>query len=239
MNTFAPSQKEHVFFSTVTVIMVMEIVIGFSGSYLPKVIGRSVELPGIIHIHALVFALWLVFFLFQVTLVLRKKVALHMQLGNWGVLFTLVMLAVGCAAAIATAKLGHKGLPGVEFPGAEGFLFLNLSSLVVFISLTSLGWINRNNPIAHKRFMLMASIGGISPPGISRLPFIAGSTPAIAIAVLVLLFAGPAYDLIRYRRIHWAYLIALIITLVSLPPVILVLSATSAWQKIGEWLMQG
>lgn len=238
MKTFAASPKEHVFFSAITVITVAEIVTGFASTYLPKIVDTSGQVPGIIHLHAFVFVLWLAFFLFQVTLVLRKKVGLHMRVGNWGVLFTLVMLVVGCAAAIEAAKLGHKGIPGVEFPGAEGFLLLNLSSLVVFISLTAFGWINRNSPATHKRFMLMANVGGISPPGVSRLPFVAGSSPAIAIAVLILLLAGPAYDLIRYRRVHWAYLLALIITLFSLPPVVLALSGTGVWQRIAAWLMQ-
>ena len=38
------------------------------------------------------------------------------------------MLVVGTVTAIAVARLGHRGIPGVEFPDAEGFLLLNLGS---------------------------------------------------------------------------------------------------------------
>lgn len=237
MKNFAPSPKEHVFFSAVTIIMVAEIILGFSSTYLPKVIGQTAQVPRIVHLHAFVFVLWLSFYLFQVTLVIRKKVTLHMRLGKWGVMSTLVMLLVGCAASIEAARLGHTGIPGAEFPDAEGFLLLNLSSLLVFVSLTVLGWLNRNNVAAHKRFMLMANAGGIAPPGVARLPFIAGSTPAIALAVLVLVLAGPAYDLIRYRRIHWAYVLALFVIVLSLPPVVLPLSDTVIWKAIADLLM--
>jgi len=237
MKSFTPSPKEHAFFSAMAVILVTAVLIGFSNTYLPKVVGDTVQLPGIIHLHAFVFVLWLAFFLFQVTLILRKKIALHTKLGNWGVMFSLVMLVVGCVAAVTAAKLGHKGIPGVEFPDAEGFLLLNLSALFVFVSLTVLGWLNRNNTVAHKRFMLLANVGGIAPPGVARLPFIAGSEAAIAIAVMILVLAGPVYDVIRYRKIHWAYLTGLIIILVSLPPVVLALNGTGIWKSIAGLLM--
>lgn len=147
------------------------------------------------------------------------------------------MLVIGCAAAIAVAKLGHKGIPGVTFPDAGGFLLLNLISLIVFVLLTILGWSNRNNSAAHKRFMLLATAGGLAPPGVARLPFIAGSTPAIAIVVLVLVLAGPVYDIIRYRKIHWAYLFGIVVIIFSLPPVVLALSGTVKWKEIADLLI--
>lgn len=238
MKDFTPSSKEHIFFSTMAMIMVAEIIIGFSNTYLSKLTNDAIQLPRIIHIHAITFVLWLAFFLFQVTLIYRKKIELHMRLGKWGVMFSLVMLVVGCITAIEVAKLGHKGIPGVEFPDAGGFLLLNFCSLFVFVSLTMLGWINRHNSPAHKRFMLMASAGGLTPPGIARLPFIAGSTPAIAIAVLVLVLAGPVYDLIRYRKIHWAYLISFIFVVLSLPPVVIAISGTEMWKEIADLLIR-
>lgn len=238
MKNFTPSPKEHTFFNTMAVVMVAAIVTGFSSTYLPKVMGDTVQLPRIIHVHAFVFVLWLAFFLFQVTLVLRNKITLHTRLGKWGVMFSLIMLGVGCAASLEAAKLGHRGIPGAEFPNAEGFLLLNFSSLFVFVSLTLLGWINRHNAPAHKRFMLMANVGGIAPPGVARLPFLAGSTPAIAIAVMAFVLAGPVYDMIRYRKIHLAYLPAVLIVSIGLPPVVLALSGTSVWKELAGLLMR-
>lgn len=238
MNKIKPSPKEHVFFSSMAILLAVVIVCGFSNTYMPKLLNNSVNVPGIVHIHAFIFALWLVFFVLQVTLILRKKYDLHTRLGNYGVLFSFAMVVVGCATAIEVAKLGHKGIPGAEFPAAEGFLLLNLTSLFSFISLTCLGWFFRNHAPMHKRFMLMANAGGLTPPAVARLPFIAGSTPAIAIVSLLLILAGPVYDFIRYRRIHWAYLLSLAIIILSLPPIVLALSGTSLWKDIAAILMR-
>lgn len=238
MSNFTPTPKEHRFFSTMAVILVLVIVTGFSNTYLPKLIGHTVEVPRMIHVHAFVFACWLVFFLFQVTLILRGKIDLHRKLGPWGVVFSFMMLLVGCAAAVTVARLGHKGIPGAEFPDPEGFLLLNIMSLIVFSGLTLLGYLNRNNAAAHKRFMLMATAGGLTPPGVARLPLIAGIGPAIAVTALVIILAGPVYDLIRYRKIHWAYLVSLVLIVFSLPPVVLGLSGTSVWRQLAEMFMQ-
>lgn len=238
MKDFTPSAKEHVFFSTMAIVLVVVIVTGFSNTYLPKVVGSNpVPVPGIIHFHAAVFALWLAFFVFQVTLILRGKVALHRKLGNWGVAFSLVMLLTGLAAGIAAAKDGHLGIPGVMFPTVEGFLLLNVNAIVVFVVLTALGWVFRNNAAAHKRFMLMANAGGLTPPGASRLPFVAG-TAAIAPVALVFILAGPVYDLIKHRKLHWAYIPGILLTLLNVPPVVELLASTSLWKQIAGWLMQ-
>lgn len=238
MKNFTPSPKEHVFFSSMAVVLVIVIVTGFSNTYLPKVLsGNSAAVPGIIHFHAVVFACWLAFFLFQVTLIIRGKVALHRKLGNYGVVFSLVMLLTGFAAGIAAAKAGHKGIPGVEFPDVEGFLLLNVNSIIVFVLLTGLGWWYRNDSPAHKRFMLMAHAGGLTPPGAARLPFVAG-TAAIAPVALVFVLAGPVYDLIKYRKLHWAYIPGIILPLLSIPPVAQLLASTAVWKQIAAWLMQ-
>ncbi len=238
MKNFTPTPKEHVFFSSMAVIIVALILLGFSNTYLPKIIHSDHTVPKIIHYHALVFVLWIGFFLFQVSLILRNKVSLHKKLGPYGVVFSFIMLLAGCAASIEVAKLGHKGIPGVEFQEAAGFLLLNFLSLFAFVSLTILGWYNRNNSPAHKRFMLMANAGGLAPPGIARLPFLAGSTPGIAIVVLLLILSGPVYDLIRYRKIHWAYLVGILFIVLTLPPIVIPLSSTGLWKDIASFLTQ-
>lgn len=238
MKDFTPSPKEHVFFSTLAIVLVVVIVAGFSNTYLPKRVGSNlVPVPGIIHFHAAVFACWLAFFLFQVTLIVRGKVALHRKLGNYGVAFSLVMLLTGFAAGIESAKAGHLGIPGVMFPDVEGFLLLNVNSIIVFVILTLLGWRYRNDSPAHKRFMLMANAGGLTPPGAARLPFVAG-TAAIAPVAIVFVLAGPVYDFIKYRKLHWSYIPSILLTLVSIPPVIQLLASTAVWKQIAVWLMQ-
>lgn len=161
-----------------------------------------------------------------------------MKLGKAAVVFAFFMLVLGIVTAIRVAQQGHKGIPGVEFAEPEGFLLLNCNSIIVFIILVVLGWKYRNQPAYHKRFMLMANVGALMPPGISRLPFISGSTPAIAAVALLFIFLPPLYDLFSRRKIHIAYIPGILLPLLSIPPVVAALSSTDAWHSIAAWMMK-
>lgn len=70
-----------------------------------------------------------------------------------------------------------------------------------------------------------------------RVGWLSGNTPAIAVLVLAFLFAGPTYDLITRRRIHPAYIWSVLLSLVTVPPVVALLSSTAAWRAFAAWLM--
>ena len=42
--------------------------------------------------------------------------------------------------SITVTRLGHRGIPGVEFPDPAGFLLLNLNAVFVFAILVAAGW---------------------------------------------------------------------------------------------------
>jgi len=148
------------------------------------------------------------------------------------------MLVVGTATAITVARLGHRGIPGVEFSNAEGFLLLNISAIFVFATLVGAGWWFRRNTQAHKRLMLMATVDGLVGPGVSRLPFASGRPPVIGVLALAFLLAGPVYDFVTRRRVHPAYLWGGLLALAAIPPVAAQLSATAAWQSVASWLLR-
>jgi uncharacterized membrane protein len=114
---------------------------------------------------------------------------------------------------------------------------LNLASITVFALLVGLGWRLRRDAQAHKRLMLMATLAALAPPGIARLPFLAGKTPAIAVAALGVLLLGPFYDLATRRRMHRAYVWSILAALVTLPPIVGAIASTAAWQHVATWLM--
>jgi hypothetical protein len=235
--TFQSQPGDHRFFSVMAIITAATIIAGFSRTYVPKVVAGTPELPTIVHFHAAVFTSWLIFYAVQSTLVLSGRTAVHRRLGIVGVLLAALMLFVGAATAVAVARLGHRGLPGVEFPDAEGFLLLNLISIIVFATLVGAGWYFRRNAQAHKRLMLMGTVGGLVGPGVARLPFAAGRPPVIGVLALAFLLAGPVYDLVTRRRVHPAYLWGGALALISIPPVVAKLSATSAWHGIASLLL--
>ncbi len=219
------------------IVTAATIVTGFSNTYVPKIISGAPALPAIVHLHAVVFTSWLAVFVAQTTLVLTGRTAVHRRLGVAGVALAALMLVVGTTTAIAMARLGHLGIPGVEFPDREGFLLLNLSAIVVFATLVGAGWYVRRNAQAHKRLMLMATVGGLVGPGVSRLPFASGRPPVIGVLVLAFLFAGPVYDLATRRRVHQAYLWGGLLALAAIPPVVAQFAATAAWHRIASLLL--
>jgi hypothetical protein len=189
-------------------------------------------------VHAAIFTSWLAFFVMQTTLVLNGKTAIHRRLGIAGVVLAALMVVVGTATAITVTRLGHRGIPGVEFSDAAGFLLLNLNAVFVFAVLVAAGWYFRRNAQAHKRLMLMATMSALVGPGASRLPFASGKPPVIALLVLGFLFTGPIYDLVTRRRVHAAYLWSVPLAFLAVPPIVAQLSASAAWQRVAAMLLR-
>jgi hypothetical protein len=219
------------------IVTAVTIIAGFSSTYAPKLLTGAPDLPAIVHLHALVFTSWLLVFVLQTTLVLNGRVAVHRRLGIGAVVLAASMVVIGTATAITVARLGHRGIPGVEFPDAEGFLLLNLGAIAVFGTLVGGGWYFRRSPQTHKRLMLMATTGALVGPGIGRLPFASGKPPVIGVLALAFLLAGPLYDLVTRRRVHPAYLWSGALAISSIPPVVAALSSTAAWHSIASWLI--
>jgi hypothetical protein len=218
-----------------SIVMAVTILTGFGHLYLPKVV-TGTPVPPIIHLHAAVFTTWLAIFVAQTTLVLNGRTATHRRLGSAAVIFAGLMVIVGAATAITVARLGARGIPGVEFADPEGFLLLNLGVTAVFATLVAAGWYFRRNLQAHKRLMLIANAGALIGPGVSRLPYVYGHAAAVGPLVLLFLCAGPVYDLITRRRIHPAYF-SVLLALTAIPPVVELAGSTEAWHRIAALML--
>ncbi|MEI6225989.1 MAG: hypothetical protein WCS72_14655 [Deltaproteobacteria bacterium] len=237
MPSFPPHAADRRFYAAMSMVASVVILTGFANTYGPKMIAGSRGVPGIVHVHAGVFVCWLVLFVAQTLLIVRGRVQAHMRLGRAGLALAGVMLVTGLATAIAAARAGHSGIPGVEFPDPQGFLLLNVASILVFSLLVVAGWWWRRRPEAHKRLMLAATVAALLPPGISRFPGIAGHDGAIAAVAVAFLLVGPAYDLATRKRIHPAYA-GLLLSVFIVPPVVLGLSGTEAWRAAAAWMMR-
>jgi len=233
---FRAHPSDHRFYNLMSIVCAAVILTGFASKYLPRFSAGATGLPPIIHFHAAVFTGWLGLFIAQTTLVSRGRIDLHRKLGVAGVVFAALMLIVGVQAALTVARLGHRGIPGVESPDPAGFLLVNLNAIIGFSLLVAAGWVFRRRPQTHKRIMLLAMVS-LMPPGIARLPLIGGHLPAVALTVVVFVIAGPIYDFLTRKRVHRAYIWGGLLILVPAPPVLAVLAATSAWHTIASWLI--
>ena len=234
---FQTKPSDHKFFTFMSLAAFFAVVVGFGNVYGRRLVSQPEPIPTIIHIHGAVFLSWVITFVLQVYFVVKYKMALHIKLGKAATVIALAMLVSGFLTSIHAARTGHSGIPGVEFPTVEGFLLLNLSSLTVFLILAGAGWWFRNKPQTHKRLMLMATVAGLAPPGISRLPLLSGTTPAIAAVVMIFVSMGLIYDWKVHGKPHKSYLYSLPLVIFILPPIVTALASTEMWKRIADSLI--
>jgi hypothetical protein len=233
---FRSLPSDRVFFTTMSIVAACTIITGFLRTY-TKALQTSPALPLFVHVHAAVFVSWLVLFVAQSILVARGRLDLHRRFGVAGAVLAATMLIVGVGTAIASAKIGYRGIPGQEFPNAEGFLLVSLRDITIFSIFVGLGLWRRATPPVHKRSMLVAVLGGLLPPGVARLPFVSSFLPAIGVVLLVFQLAGPAYDFAHYRRVHPVFVWGGLLSMLTIPPMLEPVAMSHAWQAMARFLV--
>lgn len=97
--TFQTEPRDHRFFGIVSLLAAIAILLGFGNTYGAKLVGGVPVVPGLIHIHALAFACWLILLIAQVELVRRGRIDLHRRLGVVGACSRRWCWPAGCFAA--------------------------------------------------------------------------------------------------------------------------------------------
>jgi hypothetical protein len=235
----AAQRRDHRFFSTMAILIVATVFVGFFPTYFQKPLERviplapSPTLATIIHIHAVVMIAFFLFYLLQTALVSVNRKALHMTLGWASVVLIPAIVILGTVVVFYGARLGRKGI----WPDPEVAALVFVLDVYVFAALAAAAILLRAKPEAHKRLMLLAIIAGLLPPALARSPLIHIGPFAVAVAVFAFLFAGPVYDLVTQRRIHPAYLWGLLFVVVTMPPTRLALGHTPAWHHFVDWVI--
>jgi hypothetical protein len=119
--------------------------------------------PLILHVHAVVFTIWMLLVTAQILFVVGDRVSVHRKFGWVLVAWVGLMAILGPWAAIAMQA--NRLRAGHAHPQ---FLALNLVDISSFLVLLGFGIALRKNPAAHKR-MMMLSLIALSDPGFSRL----------------------------------------------------------------------
>ena len=141
------------------------------------------------------------------------------------------MVAVGVTTALYGAARG-SGPPGNE---PLAFLVIPFFSLATFAVMIAAGLLNRRDPGAHKRYMLLATIG-ILDAAIARWPFalMRNGPPAFFAIEDLYILALVAYDFLRLGRVHRATIIGGLFV-VAMEPLALVTSTTATWHAFAAW----
>ncbi len=212
---------DHAFFLVMVVLVWAAILSGFLYKNVNKYLDGTLSYPWVVHAHGVAFFLWLIFFTTQVLLIGRGSVSWHRRLGPFGAVLAAIMVVSGVHTGIVTqrpiyAQFGATILSGI------------FADMICFGSLVMAGILLRGSPAAHKRLMLVATLGltvaGFGrwlSPAIDRwlgVPtywffptFSEGAWPFIRFQVLpayTLIAAIGVYDLLTRRRLHPAYVAA-------------------------------
>lgn len=226
-------------------------VIGFTPTYWLPLLRGTVQLPGILHLHALFFYSWVVLFLWQAHLASAGRIAAHRELGMAGIALASGMCLVGMAAAINSIHRADSAGMGLE---VRRFSIISFSAIFLFACLVGAAIFFVRKPEVHKRLLLVATAtalqaaigrwfalalapsGSLAEGGMLRPPPVFVSVvPSIFSDLLVV--AAMIYDRRRRGSVHPAYWAAIAFVLVvqfgRIP-----LSTTDAWADCVDWILQ-
>ena len=191
---------ERIFYSGMAVLLCVCVYIGFSPTYFQAGMLRAPLPSQILHFHGAAFTLWMVLFLVQSALISARRVKWHRSLGTIAFCLPPIMIVLGVIAAIDALRRGVQIGPldpatSLSFP---------LIGIVAFAFVIFASWRARRQPDAHKRLILIATIG-LTGAAFGRFPWARfgyppAAGPATGVGAMLLLLL--AFELITIRRIH-------------------------------------
>jgi hypothetical protein len=224
---------ERRFYTGAAIVALLVVFSGFARTYYLKGAFGTPDLTPLKHLHGLVMTTWFALFFVQARLVATGHTRLHRKLGVAGVGVAALVVIVGTATAIVGARNGAT--PG---PPPLVFLAIPLGDMAVFLTLFSAAIHYRKRSDFHKRLMLVATLG-ILTAAIARIPldFLHdGGLPAFFGTTDLLLLAVVAYDTVRNRRLHPAFIAGLLVVIGSQVARFLI-AGTPQWTSFARWLI--
>jgi hypothetical protein len=223
---------EHLFFSGMSVLMLLTAFFGFARTYYLAGMFRA-PLPSlIIHIHGAAFTCWILLLVTQTSLVAADRTDIHRKLGVAGFCLATVMVVLGMMAGTDNLLRGHD----VAGRDPRAFYIVPLTDMLLFGTFIYFAFRSRINPPAHKRYIFLATTA-ILVAAIARLPlaFSQRNNPVDGVLSDLFLLALIAYDLWSTRKIHRATLrsgIFLVIVQQSRMPI----GKTALWHAFAAWV---
>jgi hypothetical protein len=241
----AARTSERRFFATMAFASLAVVFAGFATSYYLWPISRathypagqpiSVSIPVLVHVHAVLFSVWVGLLVVQATLVSLDHVTTHRRLGRVGAGLVPVMVLTGLSTAVRGARDGWN--PGGPYPDALSFMFVGIADIAVFAALTAGGLVWRNRPDVHKRLMLLGTIGGLMWPAITRMPLVAGRFPSMFGLLTVLVLAPAARDFLSRSRARWLSL-GIGLGVLATFPLRVAIGTSVAWRAFAAWVIE-
>jgi hypothetical protein len=210
------------------VLFIVVAIAGFAPRSIAILTGAQPVPPLLIHVHAALMAAWLLLFLTQASLMATSRPRLHRTIG----VASFVLAPAMFLAMSALVTINYFGIAAAaSAPGAA--LPLDTASRAVAFALLIMGraallfgtfyvWAllkRRSAPETHKRMMVMATLV-LMDAALARMTWLPGSVvgnlmeaepgyDAMHLYQLLLIAPALLYDVVRFGRVHSAYLIGL------------------------------
>jgi hypothetical protein len=199
--------------------------IGFGPRSIGILSGTLPNPPAIVHVHAALMASWLVLLLVQTSLMETGRRSVHQKLGVVSFvlapLMFVAMLVLTFAPYYIFLSAGPQPATGTPPPldlvarGTVFSLFVQGRAALLFAVFYVWAVVARRNaPETHKRMMIMATLVLIDA-ALGRMGWLTGFTSIVEgrsytiVHIYQLLLLAPAivYDLVRFGRVHRAYVV--------------------------------
>lgn len=229
-------RSERPLFAGAGVLVAVVVFAGFARTFYLQGVFGSPPLSPVLLVHGLVMTAWVVLFVTQVALVGGGRIGLHRRLGVAGAALAALAVVAGVLAALDAGRRGFTPTPDVT---PLAFLAIPLIDMVLFGGLVGTALALRRRPAAHKRLMLLATLGLLTP-AVARLPIDglrAAGLPAFFGAMIVCVLVALTIDTVRNRRLHPAFAWGAAVVVVSVP-LRLLFAQTAAWQSFAGWLIR-
>ncbi len=220
---------DRTFFSSMILVLWALVLYGFSRTYFLAGMVRAPLPNTLIHVHGAAFTLWMVLLFVQTALISAHRVLWHKRLGLFGFGLAVAMVILGLLAATDALRRGSGPL-GLS---PATFYVIPVTDMVLFGIFISFSYRLRSKPAAHKRLILIATIG-LTGAAVGRFPGFFHANPRLQDLVpLVLLLTIALYDRIALGRVQrttlWAGGTLMVVHLARIP-----LAFTPAWQAFAR-----
>jgi FtsH-binding integral membrane protein len=230
--TSLPGRRfDHLFFTSMALLMLLTVFIGFSRTYYLAGIFRA-PLPGlIIHLHGAAFTTWILLLVTQTSLVAAGHTDIHRRLGIGGFGLGCVMIVLGVLAATDSLVRG-AGPIGRD---TKAFYIVPLTDMLIFGTLLFFAFRARFDSPAHKRIIYIATTA-LMIAAIARFPIAFSYRKSFVDSWLsyIFLLILVAYDLWSTRKLHratlWAGTFLIFVQQVRLP-----IGKTALWHSFATW----
>ena len=236
------------FYARMAVVCLAVGLIGFAPTYWVPLLGGTLAVAPLAHVHAFFFYGWLLLFVRQSSLAASGQYVRHRAWGLLGIALASGMFFVGFGMAMHSLRESIAN--GFE-PAARAFSIVPVSGIILFAILFAVAIARVHDSDVHKRLMLVntagllqAAVGRwfvlfLAPP---RAPGTPLGPPPVFVSVMpglvvdLLIVAGMMYDWRTRGRVHRVYWVAGGVTL-AIQVLRVPLSQTHAWLTMTHWLL--